>query len=93
MATGNGELKDFWEFTKERSQQLIDAMNDDFRERYSEHYALYISFTQKLKDRDERIQMQGEAVTKKEKQIRELESRVRVLEAQLDIYKGKRHGD
>ena len=43
MATGNGELKDFWEFTKERSQQLIDVMNDDFRERYSEHYALYIS--------------------------------------------------
>jgi uncharacterized protein (DUF3084 family) len=93
MATGNGELEDFWEFTKERSQQLIDAMNDDFRERYSEHYALYSSFTQKLKDRDERIQMQGEAVIKKEKQIRELESRVRVLEAQLDIYKGKRHGD
>ena len=49
MAVEQGEVKDFWEFTKQRSQQLIDVMNNDFRERVNDHYALYSSFTQKLK--------------------------------------------
>ena len=93
MAVEQGEVKDFWEFTKQRAQQLIDVMNNDFRERVNDHYALYSSFTQKLKVRDERIQMQGKAVARKDKQIKNLRSRIRVLEAQLDIYKGKRHGN